>query len=70
MRSSAILQLLAETRPGRCPLCDGPLPKVRTRHRKYCGARDCSRLYVQLYSADRKASFRSTHPNQQDRNAP
>lgn len=59
MKSSAILQLLAETRPGRCCLCDLPLPAPRLRHRKYCGAADCKRLYMHLYGLDRRAAQRS-----------
>ncbi len=58
MKSSAILELLAESRPGQCPLCDERLPLPRTgrspgARRKYCGAADCKRLYHKLYAQGR-----------------
>ncbi len=55
MKSSAILTLLLEARPGRCPLCDGPMP--RTPKRKYCRASDCARLYQRLYHS----TYRKPH---------
>lgn len=54
MKSFAILELLAEAKPGFCPLCDEliPAPAKTGRPRKYCGARDCYRLYWNLYRTD------------------
>lgn len=58
-RYPSVQQLIAEGRPGICPLCDEPLPPRRTktgRLRVHCGAAECLRLYHVLVNRDRRAA--------------
>lgn len=53
-RSPNLYALKAEARPGRCIVCDGPLPESRGKKPRtdLCGLRDCKLVYDAACAAD------------------